>query len=149
MLGYHSAWSEVMIRSVICTSGSSLGREPVAITTSVAVTVRPSTLTAGPAASVAVPCTTSIFRVEMRLVSPETSLSTTVFSNAWMAGQSASPDAMMPHSFERFTVSSTAADCRSAFVGMQPRSRQVPPRRSSRSMRATRLPSCADRRAQE
>ena len=46
-------------------------------------------------------------------------------------------------------ASMTAADCRRAFVGMQPRSRQVPPRRSSRSTRATRLPSWADRRAQE
>ena len=35
----------------------------------------------------------------------------------------------MPHSSERSTVSITAADCRSAFVGMQPRSRQVPPSR--------------------
>src|ERR687892_1674487 len=43
----------------------------------------------------------------------------------------------------------TAADWRSALVGMQPRRRQVPPSRSSRSTSATRFSSWAARSAQE
>src|SRR5438046_3937773 len=42
-----------------------------------------------------------------------------------------------------------SADCRRALVGMQPRSRHVPPRRSSFSIIATRLPSVAARSAHE
>ena len=95
------------------------------------------------------PCTTSILRALIRPVTPLTSLSTIASSNAFTADQSGSPDALMPHSAARFTVSMTAADCRSAFVGMQPRSRHVPPMRSSRSTMATRLPSCAARSAAE
>ena len=93
---------------------------------------RPSTSTPGPSTSRARPWITSIPCCLTRPVSPPTSLSTILSSNAFTAGQSGSPDALMPHSSERFTVSMTAADCRRAFVGMQPRSRQVPPRRSSR-----------------
>ena len=146
---YHSASSLVMIRGVTSRPGRSLGRDPVATTTSAAVIVRPSTWTVGPACRTAEPRITSIFRAFTRPVSPDTSLSTILFSNACTCVQSGSPEALMPHSSERLTVSITAADCSSALVGMQPRSRQVPPRRSSRSTIATRLPNCAARRAQE
>ncbi len=146
---YHSASSLVMTRGVTCNPGRSLGRDPVARTTSVAVIVRSATRTPGPAWRTAEPRITSIFRAFTRPVSPETSLSTILVSNAWTCVQSGSPEALMPHSSERLTVSMTAADCRSALVGMQPRSRQVPPSRSSRSTIATRLPICAARRAQE
>ncbi len=117
--------------------------------TSAASRRRPSTSTAGPATSVAVPWTTSIFRALIKPVTPLTNLSTTTSSNALTADQSGSPDALMPHSEDRLTVSMTDADCRSAFVGMHPLSRQVPPMRSSRSTMATRLPSWAARSAAE
>src|SRR6266511_1851227 len=105
------------------------------------------TAKAGPGSSVACPWITSILRILIRPVSPRTSLSTTFFWNASTPSQSGSPDALIPHSWDRFTLSRTAADWSRAFVGMQPRSRHVPPRRSSRSMSATRLPSSAARRA--
>ena len=54
--------------------------------------------------------------------------------------------ARMPKSPAAFVVSATSAAWRSAFVGMQPRCRQVPPT-LSRSMRATRIPSVAPRKA--
>jgi hypothetical protein len=145
----HNAWSLVITRPEISRPGRSLGVEPVATTTSVASRVRPATSTLGPGRSVAEPWTTSTFRAFIRPVTPRTSLSTTLFSKACTCVQSGSPDALMPHSSERLTASITAADCSSALVGMQPRSRQVPPSRSSRSTMATRLPSCAARRAQE
>ena len=82
-------------------------------------------------------------------VTPVTSLSTMPSWNAWIAGQSGSPAALMPHSRRARRCRITSADCRSAFVGMHPRSRHVPPSRSSRSTMATRLPSCAARSAAE
>ena len=145
----HSAWSLVMMCSPTSRPGIILGRDPVATMTSVAPIVRPSTSTAGPDTSVADPWITSMPRSLTRPVTPLTSLSTIESSKATTADQSGSPEALMPHSSERLTVSMTAADCSSALVGMQPRSRHVPPRRSSRSTRATRLPSCAARRAAE
>ena len=123
--------------------GSSFGAEPVARTTSPRFERRPSTSTAATRAPAGPsPWTTSIPRAATRPVTPLTSLSTIESSNAWTADQSGSPDALMPHSSARFTVSITAADCSRAFVGMHPRSRHVPPRRSSRSTSATRRPSC-------
>ncbi len=146
---YQSASSLVITRSDRESPGSSFGLEPVATTTSPAAMVRPSTSTTGPGRIAAVPRITSIPRAFTRPVTPETSLSTIRFSNACICVQSGSPLALMPQSSERFTASITAADCRRAFVGMHPRSRHVPPRRSSRSTRATCLPSWASRRAQE
>src|SRR5919109_168172 len=132
-----------------CSPGRSRGVEPVARTTSVAWSVRPSTSTDGPDLSEAVPLTTSIFLAFTRPVRPDTSLSTIFAWNAWIFDQSGWPLALMPHSIDRLTVSMTDADCSSALVGMHPRSRHVPPRRWSRSTSATRLPSKANRRAQE
>ncbi|GIU99583.1 MAG: hypothetical protein KatS3mg014_1199 [Actinomycetota bacterium] len=95
------------------------------------------------------PRITSTPRAESSPVTPFTSFPTMRSRNAPIASQSGSPAALIPHSVERRRVSMTSAERRSAFVGMQPRSRQVPPTRSSRSISPTRLPSCARRRAQE
>ena len=141
------AWSLVMIRSPTSRPGSILGYDPVARTTSLARIVLPSTWTAGPAASFPVPRITSILRALISPVSPETFFSTMWRSASTTFGQSTWPDALMPHSCERLIRSMTAADSRSAFEGMHPRSRHVPPSRSSRSTMATRLPSSAARRA--
>ena len=138
-----------MTRSETSRPGSSRGFDPVARTTSAAPSVRPLTSTAGPFTNVASPWMTSILRAFTSPVSPLTSLSTVLRWNAITPSQSTSPLALMPHSSERCTESITAADCKSAFVGMHPRSRQVPPRRSSFSIIATRLPRVAARSAHE
>ena len=148
MYGRTRAWSLVMTRSVSSRPGSSLGYEPEASTTSVAWTRRPPTSNERSGVSFASPRTTSTLRILIRLVRPPTSLSTVFLWNASTPSQSGSPDALIPHSSERFTASITAADWSRALVGMHPRSRHVPPSRSSRSMSATRLPSSAARRAQ-
>jgi hypothetical protein len=145
----NNASSLVTIRSVIETPGSSRGADPVATTTSPASILVPSTSTAGPGTSRAAPRIDAIPRCLIRPVTPLTSLSTTFSSNASTADQSGSPEALMPHSWARLTVSMTAADCNSALVGIQPRNRHVPPSRSSRSTRPTFLPSCAARSAAE
>ena len=131
------------------TPGSNLGVEPVAMTTSVAESSLPSTDTEVPDRRTAVPCTTSTFRALMSEVRPETSLSTIRSSKALTASQSGEPLAFTPHSSARLTVSRTSADRSNALVGMHPLSKQVPPSLPSRSTRATRLPSSADRKAHE
>ena len=138
-----------MTRSPISRPGRRRGNEPDASTTSLASIVRPSTWMDGPGASLPVPWTTSILRSLTRPVTPLTSLATIFSWKAVTSSQFGFPEASMPHSVDRFTLSMTAADCNRALVGMQPRSRHVPPRRSSFSTRATRFPSSAARRAAE
>jgi hypothetical protein len=121
----------------------------VAITTFEVCSRSPATSTSPPDRIDAVPWTTSIPRSRTRPVNPFTSLSVIASSKATIADQSGSPAALMPHSEARSMVSITAADCSSAFVGMHPRSRHVPPRRSSRSTIAVRCPSSAARSAAE
>jgi hypothetical protein len=99
-----------MTRSPSSIPGRSFGCEPVAMTTSVASIGAPSTSSAAPAFMVADPLTTSILRALTSPVSPETSLSTILASKARIASQSGEPEASMPHSLARFTVSMTAAD---------------------------------------
>ena len=149
MRSARSASSLVITRPLTWSPGRSRGAEPVASTMSVAVTAFPPTVSDRSGPNAAAPVSTSIPRCFTSPVTPLTSLSIEASSKAWIADQSGSPAALMPHSEDRSTVSITSADRKSAFVGMQPRSRQVPPRRSSRSTNATRLPSCAARRAAE
>ena len=52
-----------------------------------------------------------------------------------------------PHSSISRVSASTRPTCRRALDGMQPRSRQVPPSRSSRSTRVTAMPRSAARKA--
>src|SRR4051812_774082 len=62
-----------------------------------------------------------------------------------MSRPMAASPSVKPHSFQSWAILSECACSSSAFVGMQPQFRQVPPRTGARSTTAVRRPSCAAR----
>ena len=132
--------------------GRSRGAEPLARTMCFASTVwfpddPPETLMRPGPASRAWPCTRSTLFLRKRNSTP-LAFEVTIFSLRFKTpamSTEISPFTSMPCSFASRAVSSTSAEWSNALVGMQPRKRQVPPRRSSFSMQATLSPSCPAR----
>ncbi len=143
-----SAPVEVTMRSSsTSTPGSGTLSLPVAMTIRLASYNVPPTSTLPAATMRPAPLSQAILFLLNRNSTPLTLAVTTSLLRSCMRSRSSfTPSTTMPWSFHECMVSwKFSLDCSSAFEGMQPMLRQVPPRVARFSTTATFMPSCAAR----